>query len=346
MRIAIVSDAWAPQVNGVVRTLAATIEELRRRGHTVETVTPDGFVTWACPGYREIRLAFGQSWAVAHRLEQFRPQAVHIATEGPLGWAARRWCLDRGQRFTTSFHTNFPDYLALRTHLPARCFWPAIRRFHQPSSAVLTATPSVSARLAAQGIRHTKPWSRGVDPAIFRPGAPRSALRRTTGPVMLHVGRVAVEKNLEAFLALDLPGTKLVVGDGPARAMLAARYPEARFLGTLHGAAVAEAYRAADVLVFPSRTDTFGLVMIEALACGTPVAAFPVEGPIDILGPDGSGLGGRRIGAVDRDLASAIRIALTADRDACASEGRHYGWSACTDQFLAHLATEREALAG
>ncbi|MFV0622466.1 glycosyltransferase family 4 protein [Sphingomonas sp. ac-8] len=344
MRIAIVSDAWAPQVNGVVRTLAATVDELRSRGHLVEMVTPDGFVTWACPGYREIRLAFGQSLAVGHRLDRLRPQAVHIATEGPLGWAARRWCLDRAQRFTTSFHTNFPDYLALRTGLPARCFWPAIRRFHRPASAVLAATASVADKLARHGILHSRPWSRGVDGAVFRPDGPRLAIDGE-GPVLLHVGRIAVEKNLEAFLALDVPGTKLVVGDGPARAMLAQRYPQARFLGTLHGAALAAAYRAADVLVFPSRTDTFGLVMIEALACGTPVAGYPVEGPADVLGRAGTGMGGIRIGAVDVDLARAVTAARTADRAACAAEGARYDWSACTDQFLAHLAAEGPALA-
>jgi glycosyltransferase involved in cell wall biosynthesis len=346
MRIAIVSDAGAPQVNGVVRTLVATTEELARRGHQVETITPEGFVTWACPGYREIRLAFGQSLAVANRLEQFHPQAVHIATEGPLGWAARRWCLDRGQRFTTSFHTNFPDYLALRTHLPAGCFWPAFRRFHQPSSAVLTATQSLATKLAGQGVTHTRPWSRGVDRSVFHPEGPRLDVGPIAGPVMLYVGRVAVEKNLEAFLALDLPGSKLVVGDGPARPMLEARYPQVRFLGTLHGAMLAAAYRAADVLVFPSRTDTFGLVVIEALACGTPVAGYPVEGPIDILGPHGTGVGGLRVGAVNADLAAAIRVALAAERGACAAEGARYGWSACTDQFLTHLAADARALAG
>jgi glycosyltransferase involved in cell wall biosynthesis len=346
MRIAIVSDAGAPQVNGVVRTLAATIAELTGRAHEVELVTPEGFVTWACPGYREIRLAFGQSWAVAHRLERFRPQAVHIATEGPLGWAARRWCLDRGQRFTTSFHTNFPDYLALRTHLPARCFWPAIRRFHRPSDGVFAATPSVAAKLASHGIAHTRPWSRGVDRTVFRPDGPRLTLNGAAGPVMLHVGRVAVEKNLEAFLALDLPGTKLVVGDGPARTMLQARYPQARFLGTLHGRELAAAYRTADVLAFPSRTDTFGLVMIEALASGTPVAGYPVEGPIDIIGPSGTGKGDRRIGALHADLGVAIGTALTANRADCAAEGARYGWESCTDQFLAHLAADPDALAG
>lgn len=344
MRIAIVSDAGAPQVNGVVRTLAATVDELVRRDHAVELVTPEGFVTWACPGYREIRLAFGQSLAVANRLERFQPQAVHIATEGPLGWAARRWCLDRGQRFTTSFHTNFPDYLALRTHLPARCFWPAIRRFHRPSSGVLVATASVAFKLAQHGITHTRPWSRGVDRTVFHPEGPKLAVAGE-GPVLLHVGRVAVEKNLEAFLALDVPGTKLVVGDGPARGALEARYPRARFLGTLQGEALAAAYRAADVLVFPSRTDTFGLVVIEALACGTPVAGYPVEGPIDILGAGGTGLGGERIGAVHADLASAIHLACTADRSACAAEGARYGWASCTDQFLAHLAADTDAIA-
>ena len=334
MRLALVSDAWSPQVNGVVRTLEATVAELRRRGHAVTTITPDGFATVACPGYREIRLALSPPGAVGRRLAAARPDAVHIATEGPLGWAARRWCLRRGQPFTTSFHTRFPDYLALRTGLRAERFWPIVRRFHAPASGVFVATERLGAELAAIGLPRTRPWSRGVDLSLFRPdGAPLPLAAGLPRPIHLAVGRLAVEKNLDAFLSLDLAGTKLVVGDGPARAGLERRHPGAVFAGALAGEALAGAYRAADALVFPSLTDTFGLVAIEALACGTPVAALPAPGPADILA------GARApVGGVDADLARAIATALTRDPAACVAEARRYGWSACTDQFLAGLA--------
>ncbi|WP_242417233.1 glycosyltransferase family 4 protein [Sphingomonas panni] len=337
MRIAIVSDAWSPQVNGVVRTLQTTIARLQQRGHVVETYTPDGFATRACPGYPEIRLALGCGSELGRRIAAFRPDAIHIATEGPLGWAARRWCKRNGARFTTSFHTNFADYLAMRTHLPAGLFWPFLRRFHAAASGVMTATARVAASLRDHGIAHTKRWSRGVDLSLFKPDGGQLDVATLPRPILLHVGRIAVEKNIEAFLALDVPGTKLLVGDGPARAELERRYPLARFVGVKQGAALAAAYRAADVLVFPSRTDTFGLVMIEALACGTPVAGYPVPGPLDIVGTDGMGGGTQQIGAVDDDLAAAVRQALTADRDACARAGTAYCWSHCTDQFVGNL---------
>jgi glycosyltransferase involved in cell wall biosynthesis len=281
MRIALVSDAWRPQVNGVVRTLETTVGVLRARGHVVETITPDAFRTVACPSYPEIRLALGCSREVTRRLDLFDGDAVHIATEGPLGWAARGWCLSHGMPFSTSFHTRFPDYVAMRTHLPARWFWPVVRRFHAPAGAVMVATETLAAELAEHGIGRTHRWSRGVDLDLFRPDVPPLAtLADLPRPILLHVGRVAVEKNIGAFLSADVAGTRVVVGDGPARAALAAAHPDAVFLGALHGAALAAAYAAADVLVFPSRTDTFGLVMIEALASGTPVAAYPVPGSV------------------------------------------------------------------
>ncbi|MDJ0278256.1 glycosyltransferase family 1 protein [Sphingomonas sp. 2R-10] len=337
MRIAIVSDAWSPQVNGVVRTLQTTIGRLQQRGHVVETFTPDGFATRPCPGYPEIRLALGCGPELGRRIAAFRPDAIHIATEGPLGWAARAWCRRQGARFTTSFHTNFADYLAMRTHLPAGLFWPFLRRFHAAASGVMTVTARVAASLRDHGIGHTKRWSRGVDLSLFRPDGARLDVATLPRPILLHVGRIAVEKNIEAFLALDTPGTRLLVGDGPARAELERRYPLARFVGLKQGAGLAAAYRAADVLVFPSRTDTFGLVMIEALACGTPVAGYPVPGPLDIVGTDGTGGGAARIGAVDDDLAAAVALALTADRDACVRAGAAYCWSHCTDQFVCNL---------
>lgn len=331
MRIALVSDAWAPQVNGVVRTLATTVARVRALGHAVETITPDQFATLPCPSYPEIRLALGARAGIARRLAMFAPEAVHIATEGPLGWAARHWCLTHAMPFTTSFHTRFPDYLAMRTRLPADLFWPLVRRFHAPATRVFAATPTLSAELESRGLPRTHRWSRGVDTAQFTPdGARHAAFAGLPGPILLHVGRVAVEKNIGAFLALETPGSKVVVGDGPALAALRARHPEVVFLGALHGESLAAAYRSADVLVFPSRTDTFGLVMVEALASGVPVAALPVPGPLDVIGD-------RPVGVLDEDLSAAVRRALLIDRAACVAEGRRYDWSACTAQFVAGL---------
>ena len=331
MRIALISDAWAPQVNGVVRTLTTTVERLRRLGHVVETLTPDRFATVPCPSYPEIRLALGCGPAVRAQLDAFAADAVHIATEGPLGWAARRWCLGASMPFTTSFHTRFPDYLSARTGLPAGWFWPPVRRFHAPAERVFAATATLRAELAARGIAATHLWSRGVDLDQFSADGPGlAALASLPRPLLLHVGRVAVEKNITAFLDLDCRGSKVVVGDGPALAALRRRYPDVHYTGALHGAALASAYRSADALVFPSRTDTFGLVMIEALACGTPVAAFPVPGPLDVLGE-------AALGGLDDDLARAVDAALGADRSVCAAYGRRYDWAASTTQFLAGL---------
>ena len=341
MRIALVSDAWAPQVNGVVRTLQTTTAELRRRGHEVTPITPDLFPTIPCPSYPDIRLAIGCGPAMRRRLRALEPDAIHIATEGPLGWAARRWCMSRGLPFSTSFHTRFPDYLAVRTGLSAELFWPVLRRFHAPAGAILTATDTLADELRTRGLPQTRRWSRGVDLDLFAPGkAAHPALSDLPRPIQLYVGRVAVEKNIETFLDTKGPGTKVVVGDGPALKALQQRYPDVRFLGALHGAPLAAAYAGADVLVFPSLTDTFGLVMVEALASGTPVAAFPVRGPIDIVTAGGRGPADRaigRIGALADTLEAAMAEALTADRAACAAEGARYSWSACTDQFLAGL---------
>lgn len=348
MRIALATDAWAPQVNGVVRTLTTTVARLRSRGHRVDTLTPDLFRTVACPSYPEIRLAIGCGRGVARRLDALDADAVHIATEGPIGWAARRWCLRRGRPFTTSFHTRFPDYVAMRTGLPADWFWPVLRRFHGPATRIFAATPTLAEELGERGLPQVHAWSRGVDLELFSADTPPlAALAALPRPVQLYVGRVAVEKNLEDFLAMRTPGTKIVVGDGPARAMLASRYPKAIFLGTLHGSDLASAYAGADVFVFPSRTDTFGLVNIEALASGVPVAAYPTRGPIDIIGRRGFGThGGRgRIGALAEDLAEATEAALTASRADCAREGRRYSWDRCTDQFVAGLAPCRTVAA-
>ena len=341
MRIAVASDAWFPQVNGVVRSLSTTIERVRRRGIVVETITPDLFRSVPCPTYPEIRLALACQRGVAKRLDAFEPQAVHIATEGPIGWAARSWCKKRKVPFTTSFHTRFPDYVSVRTGIPADWIWQVMRWFHGAAERTFAVTPALSGELVERGIGSVHHWPLGVDIEQFSPqAAPHPDMMGLRRPIQLYVGRVAVEKNLEAFLATKVEGTKVIVGDGPALAELKAKFPGAIFLGAKHGMDLASAYASADVFVFPSRTDTFGLVNIEALASGLPVAAFPVAGPVDIVGADGTGMhgGADRIGALDEDLEAAIRLALTAERAACATEGARYEWDLCTDRFLEGLA--------
>ncbi|MCW3836393.1 glycosyltransferase family 4 protein [Sphingomonas canadensis] len=331
MRIAIITDAWEPQVNGVVRTLQAMRAELTKAGHEVLVISPDLFYSLPCPTYPEIRLAVTRVASVGAMLEAFAPQAIHLATEGPLCVAARRWCLRTSNPFTTAYHTQFPDYVSARSGVPAAWIWRYIKWFHGPSEAILASTPSIRQSLVDHGLTQVRNWGRGVDLDNFRPGlAPHPAMQGLQGPVQLYVGRVAVEKNLEAFLACRHPGTKVVVGDGPARAALEARYPQARFLGAMFGEELASAYAAADVFVFPSRTDTFGLVMIEALACGVPVAGYPVTGPVDVLTAE--------TGAMDEDLDAAIAAALTRDRAACAAYGRTFTWRASASQFLHALA--------
>ncbi len=340
MRIALATDAWHPQVNGVVRSLSTTVDHLRRRGHEVETITPDQFRSFPCPTYPEIRLAVGCSNAIARRLDGIGPNAIHIATEGPIGWAARAWCRRRAVPFTTSFHTRFPDYVAARTGLRADWIWPVMRRYHGPAARTFVVTPRLGAELRQRGLGRTHHWPLGVDLGQFSAAAPpHPAMAELPRPIQLNVGRVAIEKNLEAFLGSRMPGSKVVVGDGPALAELSRRFPDTLFLGAKHGAELAATYAAADLFVFPSRTDTFGLVNIEALASGLPVAAFPVPGPLDILGADSRGVNGgsERIGALGEDLDAAIALALSARRGACATEAAHYGWEACTDRFVAGL---------
>lgn len=341
MRIALATDAWYPQVNGVVRTLGATVVELDRRGYEVELITPQRFMTVPLPGYASIRLAMAPRFGVRKMLDAFDPEIVHISTEGPIGWSARSWCQTRGVPFTTAFHTRFPDYAAARTGISAERFWPIMRRFHAQSHAVMVATESLASELAERGITRTRRWSRGIDRWLFKPeGALLAAMEDLPRPIMLNVGRVAVEKNLEAFLGADAPGTKVVVGDGPALDDMRQRYPDVVFLGPLAGEELASAYRTADCFVFPSRTDTFGLVLIEALACGLPVAAYPVSGPIDILGSDGRGADGMMpatIGAIDEKLERAIARALRLDRMAAAVFGSRFTWENATDQFVAAI---------
>ena len=330
MRILVVTDAWDPQVNGVVRTLQATIAELRTQGHEVEVVSPDLFRSIPCPSYSEIRLAFAGWRTVGRHIRAFAPQAIHISTEGPLGMAARRWCIRNKFPFTTAYHTRFPEYVAARLPLSPAFVWRFIRWFHRPARHIMVATRSLVRELADQGLDQTMMWERGVDHALFRPGTPpHPAFDGLARPIQLYVGRVAVEKNIEAFLDTVHPGTKVVVGDGPALAELAGRYPDACFLGKQTGEALASAYAGADVFVFPSRTDTFGLVIIEALSCGTPVAAYPVPGPADIV-RNGAG-------ALDADLGTAIVAALGCRRDDAAALGARYSWPNCTAQFVKAL---------
>lgn len=337
MRIAIATDAWKPQVNGVVRTLGMTVSQLIARGHDVELVTPDRFITVPMPGYREIRLAVAPRFGARRALREFQPDIVHIATEGPIGWSARAWCLANDMPFTTAFHTRFPDYASVRTGLSPDRFWPIMRHFHKPSRAVLAATPGLMDELDTRGIKRTQLWSRGVDLSLFRPDSPKNPeIAALPGPIFLSVGRLAREKNLEAFLNTDVPGSKVVVGDGPMLDELKARYPHVLFTGALSGEALAGAYSAADVFVFHSLTDTFGLVMIEALACGVPVAGYWVAGPLDIVGRDGRGLTGslvQPVGVLSADLACAMQGALRIDRKAAADYGRSFSWERCTDQF-------------
>jgi len=330
MRIAIVTDAWHPQVNGVVRSLQAIVAELATLGHQPVVISPDLFGSVPCPTYPDIRLALAGSGSVGDRIATRRPHAVHIATEGPLGLAARRWCLRRGHAFTTAYHTHFPLYLSRRTHLPAAWFWTYFRWFHRPSRSILVSTPTVARQLAEQGLAQTRRWTRGVDLSRFnRDAQPHALIASLPRPILLYVGRIAVEKNIEAFLDCRHGGSKIVVGTGPDLARLKRRYPDVSFTGALHGAVLAGAYAAADVLVFPSRTDTFGLVMIEALACGTPVAALPVPGPQDILND--------AVGCTHERLEIAIAAALQCDRTACADYGGNFSWRTSARQFVAAL---------
>jgi glycosyltransferase involved in cell wall biosynthesis len=329
VRIALVSDAWMPQVNGVVRTLTALVEELDGRGHAVSAITPDHFRTLPCPTYPEIRLAFRPGRRIAELIEGAQPDAIHIATEGPLGIAARRHCLTRGYGFTTAFHTRFPEYVAARFAVPLSWSYALMRRFHAPSKGVMVATETVRRELAARGFGNLRPWSRGVDPRLYDP-ARRGDFMGLKRPIFLTVGRVAVEKNFTAFLNLALPGSKVVIGDGPMLRELRRRHPQAHFLGRREGVELARFYASADVFVFPSRTDTFGLVLLEALASGLPVAAYPVPGPLDIIGISGAGV-------LDDDLGRAALKALDIPRERCRAHALSYTWRASADQFVGNL---------
>ena len=326
MRILVATDAWHPQVNGVVRTLIMMAEAAKALGVDVSFLTPQSFRTFALPSYRDLRLALPYRAKIARLIDEARPDSIHIATEGPIGLLVRRYCGKNGLPFTTSFHTRFPEYISARMPVPESWIWATLRRFHGPSQAVMAATPALAAELRSRGFRNVVLWPRGVDTGLFHPRAADLGLTR---PVFLCVGRVAVEKNLEAFLDLDLPGTKVIVGDGPARAALARKYPQAVFLGARQGEALAEAYAAADVFVFPSKTDTFGLVLLEALASGLPVAAFPVTGPRDVIGT-------APVGALNDDLQLACLSALTISPQACLEFAAKHTWEASARVFIEH----------
>jgi glycosyltransferase involved in cell wall biosynthesis len=328
-RLAIVSDAWSPQVNGVVRTLKNTKRELEAKGIRVLMITPELFSTIPCPTDDGIRLALASRRRIAEYLDEFCPDALHIATEGPLGWQARAVAVRRGWTFTTAYHTRFPEYLKLRLRIPLRWSTAILRRFHAPSSAVLVPTSSIAVSLERAGFESVRLWGRGVDQAVFFPRVHQHPANRAH-PVYLYAGRLAKEKNIEAFLSLSLPGEKWVVGDGPLAKTLKRRYPEVRFTGALSQHELADIYSRADVFVFPSLTDTFGLVMVEAMSCGLPVAAFPVSGPVDVIGQSGAG-------SLNKDLAQACLDALEIDRSVALMRAESFTWARCTEEFVGAL---------
>jgi glycosyltransferase involved in cell wall biosynthesis len=327
-RIIVATDAWHPQINGVVRTFEAVSKAARNFDAEIAFITPELFPCVPLPGYSEIRVGLPHPQRVERLMQEHQPEAVHIATEGPVGLAVRRYCIRNKMTFTTSFHTRFPEYLSARVPFPERWTWAWLRRFHAAAAKTLVATPRLGDELKSRGFDNIALWPRGVDTDLFRlqTGADLGLER----PLFVSVGRVAVEKNLEAFLSLDLPGTKVIVGDGPARAKLTQQFPKAVFLGSVTGEALAAIYAAADVFVFPSRTDTFGLVVLEALACGIPVAAFPVAGPADVLG-------GSSVGVLDEDLRHAALAALTIPRHECRAFALRRNWSESARAFVSSM---------
>jgi glycosyltransferase involved in cell wall biosynthesis len=334
MKVLIVTDAWRPQVNGVVRTLTTTKLEMEKMGHEVDLLSPLEFRTFPCPTYPEIRLSWLPGKAVEKRIREFAPHALHIATEGPLGIAARRYALRHNLPFTTAYHTRFPEYVQARFNIPLSWTYRFLRWFHGPSGAVMAPTPKVKSDLEAWGFTNAVLWTRGVDLDVFK--LQEANKLDTKPPIFLYVGRVAVEKNVEAFLQLDLPGSKWVAGDGPAMASLKAKYPDVNYLGVLNQQELAEVYASADVFVFPSKTDTFGLVLLEAMACGLPVAAYPVTGPIDVLGDSDAGV-------MHEDLREACLAALKIDRLDARAHAEKFSWRAATEQFVSHLRPATQA---
>jgi glycosyltransferase involved in cell wall biosynthesis len=328
MRILIATDAWHPQVNGVVRTLTSLARSAAALGAEVQFLTPEGFASLGVPTYPGLRVALPNRREIARRIEAAAPEAIHIATEGPIGWSVRAYCLRHGLAFTTSYTTRFPEYIAVRSIIPASVSYAVLRHFHAAAAMTMIATASLRQELAAKGFKKLGFWTRGVDTDLFRPDD--VAELDLPRPIFMTMGRVAVEKNLEAFLALDLPGSKVVIGDGPQKAELARRYPKVRFLGEKTGQDLTSHLAAADVFVFPSLTDTFGVVQLEALACGTPVAAFPVTGPLDVIAD-------HPVGALDTDLRSACIRALSMSREACRSFALERSWENSAREFIGNL---------
>jgi glycosyltransferase involved in cell wall biosynthesis len=332
LKLTIATDAWEPQTNGVVTTLKATIETLTRAGHEIRVISPKGLLSIPAPSYPEIRLAIAPGFHIAREIKAFRPHAIHIATEGPIGVAMRRYCRRHRLPFTTSYHTRYPEYLNARWPIPIGVSYAWLRRFHNAAARTFVSSHSLQSQLSSRRFGQLHLWRRGVNLELFKPltGDPPAELTNLPRPIMAYMGRVAVEKNIDSFLRLDLPGTKLVIGNGPARAALSAKHPDALFVGYRFGAELAAMLGAADVFVFPSLTDTFGLAMIEALACGAPVAAFPVPGPIDVIEPGVTGV-------LDEDLGAGIRGALLLNREVCAERAKAFTWEAATEQFLEGL---------
>lgn len=342
MKIALVTDAWQPQVNGVVTTLVELVREVRAAGHEVEVIHPGLFRTRPCPGYAGIDLAVRPRKELARQLDALAPQAIHIATEGPLGWAARSYCLRHGLAFTTAFHTRFPEILHAALRVPLAWGYALFRHFHRPSSGVLVPTQGVQRLLADRGFGNLRPWTHGVDLGLFPYHEQVQDLRHLgvlERPVSLCVGRVSYEKNIEAFLQLEVPGSKIVCGVGPLEAQLRERYPQVHWLGILPREELAHVYAAADVFVMPSRSETFGLVMLEAMACGTPVAAYPVDGPLEVLGAHEGRTSG---GCLDEDLRRAWQGALAVSRTQARQRAMQFSWEQASRLFLSHLVSTRQ----
>ncbi len=332
-RLLIATDAWHPQVNGVVRSLEAVASHASSFDMDVHFLTPQSFHTLPLPGYDEIRLALASASSAAALIEHFQPDFIHIATEGPIGLATRRYCLRAGLKFSTSYHTRFPEYLAARAPIPTWLSYAFLRRFHNAGAGTMVSSSSLERNLVKQGFKRLLRWSRGVDETLFRPRA--EAVLDLPRPIFLFVGRIAVEKNVEAFLRLDLPGSKVVVGKGPMLAQLTAAYPEAHFMGPMQGEELARIYAASDVFVFPSLTDTFGIVLLEALASGLPVAAYPVMGPLDVIG-------GSPAGVLDADLRKAALAALDIPRELCRAHASTFTWKKSATQFFGNIHTALE----
>lgn len=328
MRVMIATDAWQPQVNGVVRTLQSLIASLRSQGVDVEALTPTGFRSIPLPSYPSLRIAIPDRTEIIRRIESYKPDSIHIATEGPIGLMARGYCVSRGLSFTTAYATRFPEYVSARIPIPEAWSYAALRWFHKPAAVTMVSTPSLAHELTRRGFKKLGMWTRGVNATVFTPENP--AIFDLPRPIFLSVGRIAVEKNLDAFLSLELPGSKVVIGEGPQEEELKRRFPHAHFLGLKEGKDLASFIAGADVFVFPSRTDTFGIVQLEALACGTPVAAFPVTGPNDVIRSE-------TVGVLSEDLRAACLKALTLSRADCREYAEGFSWENSAHQFISHL---------